>query len=360
MKRISFVLLVMIGYSTSFAQAPKTENIVLITLDGLRWQELFGGADEYLVNDKSFSFDTARLKMKYWAATPEERRKKLMPFFWTTIATQGQLHGNRKYGSQVDVQNRYWFSYPGYNEILTGYPDTLVNSNEKNFNKNTTILEFLNRQPKYKGKVAAFSSWDVFDAIINEPRAGLLVSSGIDSIPLASPSFVLLNEMQMNTHQPLGESVRPDHITYNMAKQYVKEHKPKILYIAFDETDDYAHGGRYDYYLDLAHMTDKWIGELWQMLQSMPEYKNKTTLLITTDHGRGDAVKKEWTSHGTKVPDAHQIWFTAMGAGIPAKGEVKSKEQLYQSQVAQTIAHLLGLEFRPGHPVAEAMKSITE
>jgi hypothetical protein len=361
MKRIFFILLILGMHVTLMAQPARTGNIVLITLDGFRWQELFGGADETLINDKSFSFDTADLKKKYWAATPGERRKKLLPFFWETIAKQGQLHGNRALGSKVDVRNRYWFSYPGYNEILTGYPDTLVNSNDKNNNKNTTILEFLNQQPAYKGKIAAFTSWDCFDAIINEPRAGFIVSSGFDPVKLPSPEFSLLNEMQMNSPQPLGDGIRPDHLTYHMAKQYIREYKPKIIYIGFDETDDYAHGGRYDYYLNLAHMTDKWIGELWTMLQSMPEYKDNTTFLITTDHGRGDNVKKEWTSHGAKILDAHQIWLAALGKGIPVKGEVKEEEQLYQAQVAQTIAFLLGLEFKAGQqPVAEAMKSIAK
>lgn len=341
-------------------QPALTGNVMIVTLDGFRWQELFGGADEVLINDPAFSFDTASLKKKYWAATPVERRKKLLPFFWGTIAQQGQLHGNRQYGSKVDVKNRYWFSYPGYNEILTGYPDTLVNSNDKNPNKNINILEFINREPAYKGRVAAFTSWDCFDAILNEERAGFIVSSGFDPVKLSSPQFELLNELQMNSPQPLGNGVRPDHITYNMAKQYIREYKPRVLYIAFDETDDYAHGGRYDYYLDLAHMTDRWIGDLWTTLQSMPEYKGRTTLLITTDHGRGDKVKKEWTSHGARIADAHEIWLAALGAGIPAKGEVKSEEQLYQAQVAQTVAYLLGLDFKPAQPVEPAMKSITK
>jgi hypothetical protein len=360
MKRSMLFYCLLVFCAGANAQQQKTENIVLITLDGFRWQELFGGADEQLIKDKTYSFDTGSLKKKFWAKSPEERRKKLMPFVWSTIVQQGQIYGNRKFNNNVDVKNSYWFSYPGYNEILTGYPDSLVNSNDKKPNKNTTILEFLNQQPSFKGKVAAFGSWDVFDAIIHEKRAGLLVSSGIDSVPLPSPAFSVLNRMQKNTHQPLGEGIRPDHLTFNIATQYVREYKPKVLYIAFDETDDYAHGGRYDYYLEMAHMTDKWIGELWNMLQSMPEYRNNTTLLITTDHGRGDAVKSQWTSHGEKVADAHEIWFLSLGAGIPAKGEVKTSGQLYQAQVAQTIAFLLGLEFKAVQPIEPAMKGITE
>ena len=75
----------------------------------------------------------------------QERRQKLMPFFWNTIATKGMLFGNRTIGNKVDVANPHWFSYPGYNEILTGYPDTAINSNEYPPNPHTNVFAFLNQ-----------------------------------------------------------------------------------------------------------------------------------------------------------------------------------------------------------------------
>src|SRR5215510_2075339 len=124
--------------------------------------------------------------------------------------------------------------------------------------------------------IRILQSLNCFDAILNEPRSKLLVSSGIDPVKINSPEFAMLNDMQALSPLPLGDEVRPDHLTYFMAKEYVKQYKPKLLYIAFDETDDYAHGGRYDFYLNAAHIIDKWIGDLWDMMQQMPEYKNKT------------------------------------------------------------------------------------
>lgn len=357
MKRI-FVACCMLMGVCSMAQTKKAANVVVVTLDGFRWQEMFGGADEQLINDPAFSFDTASLKKRYWAATPQERRAKLLPFIWNTIAKQGQLHGNRILGSNVNVQNRYWFSYPGYNEIFSGYPDTLVNSNDPTPNANVTVLEFLNNQPAFKGKVAAFTSWDCFNGIFNEKRAGFPVSAGFDSLTMSQPAFRLLNEMQFLSPQPLGEGVRPDHLTYTIGKEYLRQYKPRVLYIGFDETDDYAHGGRYDFYLNTAHATDKWLADLWNTLQSMPQYRNNTTLLITTDHGRGDKVKKEWTSHGSEIEGADQIWFAAIGAGIKAEGESSKPEQLYQAQIASTIAALLGLRFTPPQPAAVHMPVI--
>lgn len=348
-----FVLLLSLNL---FSQ--KAENIIIITLDGMRWQEVFGGADSLLINDSSFVHNRKDLRQKFWSASAEERRKKLFPFLWNTVAGNGQLYGNRWHNNKVNNANPYWFSYPGYNEIFTGFPDDSVNSNDKILNKNINVLEYLNQQPAFKGKVAAFTSWDVFDAIFNEPRAGFLVSSGFDTVKIKSPAFDLLNEMQFNSPKPLGDGVRPDFITYSIAKEYVKQFKPKVLYIGFDETDDYAHEGKYDQYLYSAQMIDKWLNDLWNYIQAQPQYKNKTALLITTDHGRGDKIKKEWTSHGTKIADASEMWLAIMGPGIEAKGEMKSEGQYYQRQAATTIAALLGYQFKPQHPVMQPLVSV--
>lgn len=336
----------------------KTENLIIITLDGMRWQEVFGGADDSLINNAVFTSDSADIKNKYWAPTKSERRKKLMPFLWSTVVTEGQIHGNREYGSKVNVLNRYRFSYPGYNEIFTGYPDTLVNSNNKTPNKNTNVLEFINSQRAYKGKVAAFTSWDVFDAIFNEQRSGFLVNCGIDTMIEKTYPFPLLNEMQQHAFRPFGDEVRLDMFTYYLAREYLRLKKPKVLYLAFDETDDHAHNGKYDYYLNAAHITDQWIKELWTLLQSMPEYKSKTTLIITTDHGRGDRIKKDWTSHGADILGADEIWIAVMGPGVVAKGEVKTDEQIHQAQLAQTISKLLGFGFKAEHPVEKEIEHI--
>lgn len=328
----------------------KTKNVVVITLDGFRWQELFAGADSALLNNKDYVHNPKSLSKAYWAATPEERRAKLLPFFWGTIARQGQLYGNRWMRNKVNNANPYWFSYPGYNEIFTGFPDDSVNSNDKNLNKNENVLEFLHKQKGFQGKIAAFTSWDVFDAILNEPRSGFLVSAGFDKTNLKTPEFKWLDQMQFLAPNPLGD-IRPDFITYALGKTYLETYKPRVLYIGFDETDDFAHGGKYDEYLFSAHMTDKWLADLWNYLQSQPEYKDKTTLLITTDHGRGDIVKTEWTSHGEKIKDASEIWFAVMGPDTEALGEIKKEGQYYQRQAATTIAAFLGYEFKPNHPV---------
>src|SRR5882672_8325733 len=121
------------------AQQVKTENVILITLDGMRWQEVFSGAEKRLIT-KKFAGDTVQLAKKFWDENPERRREILMPFFWNTINKEGQLYGNRSLGNKVNVTNNQWFSYPGYNEILTGRADNdRIHSNDKVYNPNTTV-----------------------------------------------------------------------------------------------------------------------------------------------------------------------------------------------------------------------------
>jgi hypothetical protein len=348
------IVLFLLNSFTGFAQ--KAANIVIITVDGFRWQEIFAGMDSAIANNAKFNQgDSAEIFKKYWAADATERRKKLFPFLWSTIKNNGQIYGNRNFDNKVNVANRYWFSYPGYSEIFTGYADTLINSNEYKPNPNSTLTEFLNKQPAFKNKVAAFGAWDAFERILNEERSGVPVVNAFNKLAdkKASSNEILLNKLLQDSYKPFGEAECLDVFTHYAAVEYLQTKKPKLLYIAYGETDEWAHAGRYKDYLNAANKVDKWINDLWLYLQSNPAYKNKTALFITTDHGRGDAIKKEWTSHNNKITGADEIWFAAMGPGIKAKGEVKTAAQLFQEQFAQTMASLLGIYFTCEHPVAQ-------
>ncbi len=358
MKRGIYILIFLLLQTISAAVTaqPKTENIVIVTLDGMRWQEVFSGADAVILKNKKYTKDSSGTSKDFWVDDASERRKKLFPFIWNTIATQGQLYGNRWAGNKVNNANPFWFSYPGYNEIFTGYPDTSVNSNDKIWNNNTNVLEFINQQKNYTGKVAAFSTWDVFPYILNTKRNGIYVNADVDSLKFSTPSLQLINDMQFITTRPVG--VRPDVFTYFAAREYMKAYQPKVLYIAFDETDDFAHGGEYDQYLKSAYSQDAMIADLWNYIQSAAQYKNKTTLIVTCDHGRGDKDKDNWKHHGSKIEDAGQIWIAAIGPDTKPLGELKTENTLYQKQLAATFAKLLGFTFTANHPVADPLESI--
>jgi hypothetical protein len=359
MKKISILFsLFLLVYSI---RAQQVENIIIITTDGFRWQEMFKGMDSAIANNPKFNQgDSSYIFETYWSDNEHERRKKLMPFFWNTIVNHGQIYGNRKLDNKVNNANPHWFSYPGYSEIMTGFADSTIDSNEFPPNPHITVLEFLNQQPKFKNKVAAFGAWNAFDRILNQQRSGMPVFSAFDTIggKKPTPNEKLINAMMQDSFRPFGNAECLDVFTHYAAIEYLKTKKPKILYISYGETDEWAHHGYYRSYLDAAHLVDKWIKEIWTFVQSDPQYKNKTALFITTDHGRGDINKSEWTDHGSGVADAYEIWFAAMAPNISPSGEQKNNVQLFQDQFAQTIAKLLGVTYKASHPVSPEIKSV--
>ncbi|MGY3055118.1 hypothetical protein ACVWYG_003329 [Pedobacter sp. UYEF25] len=339
----------------------KTKNLIVVTLDGMRWQDVYRGADSTLINS-TFTTDKDDVNKTYWASTPEERRTRLFPFLWSVIAKQGQLYGNRDAGNKNEVANPYRFSYPGYNEIFTGFPDPRMDTNDPITNPNINVLEYINQQPGFKGKVIAFSSWERFPQILNAYRSGLPVYAGYADLKNAdaNPRLKYLNELQHNVPTYLGDSTRLDFITYEFGKEYLKQYKPRVMYLAFDETDDMAHSGNYKFYLDRAKQEDGYIKALWEMIQSDPQYKNSTTLLITSDHGRGEMPIEAWRSHGKEINGSEQTWFAIMGPDTPAIGVVTTPTITYHKQLAQTMSELLGLDFKSnaGHEVGESIKTV--
>lgn len=339
-----------------------TRNVVLVTADGLRWQEVFRGAEESLINQEDGGVaDTDAIRRQFWRETPEERREALMPFLWSTVVRRGQLYGNRDKGSPARVTNGRNFSYPGYNEILTGFPDPGIESNAKRPNPNVTVLEWLDRKPAFRGAVSVVASWDVHPFILNVERSGLPVNAGWMPIHgrMLTPNERLLNDlMGRSIHD--WDNCRNDVFTFRVALECLRHRKPRVLFLGLGDTDEYGHAGRYDLYLRAAHEVDAAIKTLWDEIQSRPQYQGTTTLIVTTDHGRGDPPK-EWRGHGAKVEGSDATWMAVIGPDTPALGERCEAKLVTQSQVAATIAALLGEDYnadisKAAPPIAEVLR----
>jgi hypothetical protein len=280
------LLLAILPRPGGHAQTPEPRHVVVVTLDGLRWQEMFGGADrEYFKRSKPGEVPPA--ETRFWRATADERRRVLMPFMWTTIAARGQILGDPARKSRVHVTNGLWFSYPGYNEMFAGVADPRVDSNDKVPNPNVTVLEWLNSRPGFKGRVAAFGSWDVLPSIVNTARSGIPVGSGFTPVPSPRTDRErAINELATDLPQYWSYGPVDAPIVY-AALEALRTSKPRVLYVMLGEGDEWAHAGRYDLYLDATLRADRFIQRIWDTLQSLPEYKDRTSLLLTTDHGRG-------------------------------------------------------------------------
>ena len=326
----------------------KTQNLVLVTADGLRWQEVFRGIDPQLMIRKEAGMEKAvELRDSLWADSAEERRRLLFPFLWGELVPKGVIFGNPDRNSAVALLNQHHFSYPGYSEILTGRPqDDVIDSNDMRPNPSETVLEILRRKWDLPAeKVALFGSWSVFQGIGTHDPNAIFINAGYQAMPAAPGSDRLgqLSDLQFDL-LTAWDTVRHDYITFELALEYLKTAKPRVLYIALGETDDWAHDRRYDRVLQTAKYFDACLKQLWETIQNDPDYRDRTTLLVATDHGRG-ATPEDWHGHGAKVVGAERVWLAAIGPDTPARGEVKDSPSLTQSDIAPTMLELAGIDY---------------
>ena len=286
------VLSVLIRANIHAQETRRGEHVVLVAIDGVRWQEVFGPG-----------------------------RDTIMPFLWGVVAKKGQLFGNRALGSRMRVTNRLNSSYPGYQEMLTGYVDPRIDHNHVGPNPNVTVLEWLHRKPELRGRVAAFANWITFNHIFARRDGGFVVRAGGSN----------------------GEEVIADSVVHRLAMNHLAERKPRVLFIGYGETDAWAHDARLDRYLGALRDADRFLSELWSALQRDEQYRDKTTLIVTTDHGRGRG--RSWSRHGWRVRGSSETWLALMGPDTPALGERRDVD-VTTRQVAATVAAALGHDYR--------------
>ncbi len=341
-------------------------NIFLVTLDGLRWQEVFRGLDQSLAANGDYAERSETIIALYGGPNAEDSAEALMPFLHNTVFREGTMVGNRDRNSCARVSNSWYFSYPGYNEILTGVVDESIDSNAKIPNANKTFLELLNDTEDYRDRVAAFGSWDVFPYIFNVQRSGLHLNAAQNADPAENAFEVFLNRLQDDIPSPWG-NVRLDAFTHHYALSHIRNHHPRIVYIGYGETDDFAHDGQYDQYVMAANRNDRFIEELWELIEGDDFYKGNTVLFVTVDHGRGEEPEETWRHHASKqsvsrsmqslaryeegIVGSDAVWMAAIGPGVPVSGLVGTGDGcLTSNRIAATLLKLLGEDYRVFDP----------
>lgn len=355
----SIVLVLIAAYAaTGIAQSAPPPNVILITLDGARGQEIFGGLDADVLQatlKKDETLAASPLYQRYWAETGEARRARVMPFFWTTwMTSHGSIAGNRALGSRFGLTNTRRFSYPGYSEILTGEAhDAVIDSNDNRRYAFPTLLDVLQRRLGLgHGQVALFGSWETFNWIGSSREDAFVINAGYEAVDTFDPDAQRLSRAQFETQTP-WDTVRNDMYTFRLAMAHLQRARPRVLHLALGETDDWAHGGRYDRVLQTLERTDAWFKELWTWLQSDPQYRDNTSILITVDHGRG-RTGADWGKHGADVDGAEETWLAAIGPAWPRRGEWRDAPDAFTNQIAATLAKTLGVDLRQDIPGAGA------
>ncbi len=323
-----------------------TRSVILITLDGVRTQEIFGGLDREIFASTNKNYQKTDAYKRFWADSPKERREKLMPFFWKTLLVRsGSIAGDRDLRSSVQTTNKLWFSYPGYSELLTGQAhDDVIKSNSHPQNPYPSFLDFLQRKLALNAnQVADFSSWDAFNRIATNKPGSFMINAGFMTYESADKEIAGLNPAQFLT-LPAWNDARYDYFTFRFALAHMKKYHPRVIHIGFDETDDWAHIKHYERLLHAINMTDGFLKEIWEFTQSDPAYRGKTTIIVTTDHGRGKTID-DWHDHGQDIPEAQNIWAAFFSPDVKLRGEWKNAETVYQNQIAATLCRFLGLDY---------------
>ena len=351
MKRYLLLGVLALAALVSCSRGDSDPRLVIITYDGLRWQEVYTGADEALLSNPRHVRDVAAAKEKYWRDTPQARRETLLPFIWSYVPAHGYMVGNRELDSRMQVDNGMSFSYPGYSEMFCGWADDArIDNNDPIPNPNVSVLEVVNRDPRYKGRVMMYASWESIRFALNNERGGFPGSAGHEPPYTKTPMAELAQQIDEQDPTGFGESERSDAVTCIFALEALRKDHPKVFYVGFGDTDEYGHDSAgYDRYLDAAQWTDGYIRRIVEQCEADPFYKGKTTYLLLCDHGRGRGEK--FTSHGASSRGSGETWFMAFGKGVPVLGETSGNGVFFNKQLAATIADILGVDFTPDNGV---------
>jgi hypothetical protein len=288
------------------ARAP-ADNVVLVTLDGVRWQEIFGGLDPKLARAADLPSGVAPAA-------------DLIPNLHRLFFEEGVVLGDPQRGEGIFASGPYFVSLPSYIEIMTGAPSG-CGGNDCRPEIPWTIAEEVAHRTPGSGGVAVFSSWERIARSV--PGSGVFLRAGR---PFGDDS----------TAFPGNGEYRPDRDTAALGMEHLKAHKPRFLWIALGDTDEWAHRHDYRGYLDALRFADTFIGDLSAELARMGEYGARTTLLVTTDHGRDE----NFADHGG--PASAGVWLMARGEAVPRRGVAVPTKRRYLRDIAPTISALLG------------------
>ena len=353
---VAALCLSLIGVTPSVLTADEAPAyaVIFLTVDGLRAKEVFSGVDPMLLTDdrKASGIGSeeslAAIRSKFWSESGEERREKLLPYFWGEWIQQGAALGDLdETDGAVQYRNPQRVSYPGYSELVTGRVVPRIIGNRKMQNPEQTILEYVLAEKGWTSRqVAVFASWDVFPWITMSEPGAIFCNAGYQTLELdwvsEFPGLDLLNRAQHQLRTP-WDSVRHDVVTTEMALAYLEKERPRFLYLSLGETDDWAHERRYDRVLEMAVYFDETLKRLWDWTQSQDCYRDRTLFVVTSDHGRGKD-EETWISHGRPLPEAANTWVALRGPGIPAVSSYSLDQTLYQTAIAPTIAWGFGLD----------------
>jgi hypothetical protein len=292
--------------------------VVLVTIDGARWQEIFEGTDPKLADG------------------PRRASREIVPHLDRMARERGAAIGAPGRGT-IRATGPNFVSLPGYTEILSGRAPHGCPDNSCG---RATLPTVLDEAYAAGGTVAAFTSWDRLERAATAWPGRFVVSSGRRNDPAISP-------------KPGAGNYRPDRVTAEVALRHLVVERPDVLYVGLGDADEQAHRSNYRGYLEALTHADAFVGRVLEVLGRMGGRGERTHVIVTADHGRAH----DFRNHGQMAPESARVWLVASGPTIAARGRVASPADRRLADVAPTLRVVLGLpadrSANAGRPLAE-------
>ncbi len=318
-------------------ESPKRQNVILITLDGVRYHEIFGGVQRS-------------------REIGEPKHTPILPKVERVFREHGFVFGdrNRRGGSTMKISNRISLSQPGYRSILTGDFEEQCRGNGCGVIDRETIIDRLMDEGFESRDVATFASWDVIDRCLESKTPRAVKSIAFESVQgltgVESSPFLEIEE-RARADRPHWGGSRRDTYTFEMGLKYLKTYRPRFLYLSFVDTDEYAHEDNYPGYVGALRDFDQRFVQLMDTLRSLGEYGQETSIVITTDHGRGRWFI--WKNHSREWIDSTRVWALVLPSpGLRERSELRrsDRRRFAHVDIRPTLETLLGLEPRAAGP----------
>jgi hypothetical protein len=306
--------------SSSRASLPAV-TVVVVTLDGVRWHEVFEGVDPRLAASHGLP------------ASDVVSAAELTPNLHRIVATHGSALGAPGHGEAISASGPNFVSLPGYAELFTGRRATRCRDNQCTGSGTRTLLDdFAANFGRGASQVALFSSWPDIARVASE--------RGVVAEPL-----------------PRRSGFRSDAVTADLAIAHLKAHAPRFMFLGLGEPDEYGHQNDYAGYLNAVRRADARIAEIDGELTRLAARGTRTALFVTADHGRAD----NFVEHGAKFPESARVWLIAAGSALRASGFVKAPTQRRLADLAPTVRQIAGLppdsDPEAGMPLSELLES---
>jgi hypothetical protein len=331
--------------------AERSESaVVLVVLDGVRWQDVFYGADGAFTGPRG-------LGVPAWS-----NPRALLPHLYRFIDSRAVAIGAPGHGATIAASGPQFISLPGYLEIFAGKPDPACDYNECARPPARTIADDV-VDSAGAAEVAVVTSWPNIARAASADPSRLVITAGRQLVANEAAlradraTAELLAEGASAAPTPGEHDYRPDRLTGRIALRHLAVARPRFLFVGLGDADEYGHRGDYAGYLRALREQDAFVGELLAALEGMGARGKHTTVIVTADHGRGWDFK----DHGPRFPESGRVWLVAGGGAVRGHGLVAASRRHTLSDVAPTVRFLLGIASdQPGQAIPEVIGGTSE